>query len=82
MQNDPTGKQHEDVTATKSQMTGFSGIRRQQPSKRNTASSPESYHNASFDKSSYQGLGAEPTSHLKQYAKMTGIKSGEQNVGA
>jgi len=103
----PNSNEHQDVTQTdRGGLEGFRGIRRkgtnaakqiqgyEGPAKRGSASSAESYRNASFDKSLYQDLGSTKDGQRpltgapvgsedgNKFTKMPSNRSRENNVGA
>lgn len=103
----PNSNEHQVVTQTdRGGLEGFRGIRRkgtnaakqiqgyEGPAKRGSASSPESYRNASFDKSLYQDLGSTDEGQRlmltgapvgsepgNKYTKMPSNRSDSQHVG-
>lgn len=103
----PNSNEHKDVTQTdRGGLEGFRGIRRkgtnaakqiqgyEGPSPRGSASSAESYRNASIDKSLYQNMGSDRTGQRpltgapvgsedgNKFTKMPSNRSRENNVGA
>jgi hypothetical protein len=91
MPQDPTGKTHQDVTQTSSQLPGFKNVKRSSgsnaakqiqgyegPAERGSASSRESYRNASFDKSLYQDLGSDSSGWRKPTGAPIGSDPGNK----
>ena len=92
MPQDPTGKTHQDVTQTeRGGLVGFRAVKRSNgsnaakqiqgyegPAKRGSASSAESYRNASFDKSLYQDLGSTKDGHRPLTGAPIGSSSGNK----
>ena len=89
---DPTGKEHYDVTQTeRGGLVGFRAVKRstgsnaakqiqgyEGPSPRGSASSRESYRNASFDKSLYQNLGSDDSGWRNLTGAPIGSDSGNK----